>query len=112
MKRQAKSVFREFTPAEKQHLANLRKKLDAERPEIEATGRALLAAHQSAKKLIAELKAERVNQGLSLADIKKRTGITREAISAMENSDSPNPTIKTLQRYALALGVELEMKVK
>jgi predicted transcriptional regulator len=112
MKRRAKSIFREATPAEKARLEMLWKKLDEEKPEIIAKAKAYFAAQDASKKLVSQLKEERERQGLSLADIKQRTGISREAISTMENSDSPNPTIKTLQRYALALGVKLEMSIR
>lgn len=112
MKRQAKSIFRKFSPEEKARLAGLREKLDKERPEIMARAKEFFAAQEATKKIISRLKAERERQGLSLADIQERTGITRGAISLLENSDSPNPTIKTLQRYAMALGAKLEMSMK
>ncbi|MDZ4657895.1 MAG: helix-turn-helix transcriptional regulator [Bythopirellula sp.] len=112
MQRQAKSIFREATPAELARLEVLWEKLDKEKPEIIAKAKAHFAAEKASKALIAQLKAERESQGLSLADVKKLSGITREAISAMENAESPNPTIKTLQRYAMALGVKLEMSIR
>ncbi|QEG38005.1 helix-turn-helix transcriptional regulator [Bythopirellula goksoeyrii] len=111
MARQAKSIFREFTPAENARLAKLREKLDKERPEIEAMGRAFLAAEQEAKRAIADLRAERERQGLSLADVSSRCGITRETISALETNEHPNPTMKTLQRYAMALGKTLQLSL-
>ena len=112
MVRKAKRVYREFTTAEQKRLGKLRKDLEAERPEIEAQGRALLAAQESARSVIALLKAERERQGLSLADIKSRSGIAREVISTLENNETPNPTIRTLQRYAMALGMNLSFSVK
>jgi predicted transcriptional regulator len=112
MKRKAKSIFRVATPVEQARLEELWKKLDEEKPEIIARAKAYFAAEDASKNLISQLKAERQRQGLSLADIKARSGITREAISTMENSESPNPTIKTLQRYAMALGVKLEMSIR
>lgn len=112
MKRKAKSIFRQFSPQEKARLSDLRKKLDEEKPEILAQAKMFFAAQEESKRVIAQLKAERERQGLSLADIRNRSGISREAISALENSDAPNPTLKTLQRYALALGVKLDLAVR
>ena len=52
------------------------------------------------------LKKERLAQGL-LADMQERTGMSRSAISRLENDESANPTIETLTRYAEALGKQL-----
>ena len=53
------------------------------------------------------LKAERVRQGLSLADVQERTGIERPNLSRLENDAEANPTVATLSRYAEALGKKL-----
>lgn len=74
----------------------LREQVEAERPQIEAQGRALLAAHKAVEKVVAELKEKRTRQGLGLADIKERSGLAREVISTLESNEFPNPTVKTL----------------
>ena len=84
---------------------------EAEKDDIMMTGRAIMAARESARKALKRMKRERERQGLSLADMRERTGMSREAISRMENDKAPNPTLKTLQRYALALGLELRLSV-
>ena len=53
------------------------------------------------------LKAERESQGLSLADMQTRTGISRAALCRLENLVDANPTIATLTRIAEALGKQL-----
>ena len=53
------------------------------------------------------LKKERQAQGLSLAVMQERTGMSRSALSRLENDESANPTIETLTRYAEALGKQL-----
>ena len=62
--------------------------------------------------LIAALRAERERQGLSLADVAKRTGMDRAAIHKLEIGVSRNPTLATLNRYADALGVRVEWSLK
>ena len=52
------------------------------------------------------LKAERIQQGLSLADIQQRSGIEKPNLSRLEN-ETANPTVATLIRYAEALGKRL-----
>ncbi len=111
MAKKAKRVHKKLTAAER---AAYKKKLatvEANKKEILAKGQVVFAAHKAACKAINQLKAERVRQGLSLADIRDRTGIGREAISKLENDQAPNPTIKTLVRYASAIGVRLELRV-
>ena len=111
MRRKAIPIFKNFSPEERARIEALRKKLDKERPEIEAMGRAFLAAEREAKKAIADLRAERERQGMSLADVTSRCGIGRETLSALETNETPNPTIKTLQRYAMALGKQLRLSI-
>ena len=111
-KRQAKRLKRKLTPDERQRVKEVREKIKQELPEIKRKGRAHKRASLTARKLIATLKDAREQQGLSLADLKERTGISREAICALENSDSPNPTISTLIRYAEALDMQIAVKPK
>jgi transcriptional regulator with XRE-family HTH domain len=42
----------------------------------------------------------------------RRTGMSREALSRLENHRSPNPTVRTLARYAAAVGLELRLAAK
>jgi DNA-binding XRE family transcriptional regulator len=56
---------------------------------------------------LAELKQTREQQGLSLADVARRCGVDKAALSRLENGHNPNPTLDTLWRYAAALGRRL-----
>lgn len=53
--------------------------------------------------LMKSLKARRQARGLSLTDVSKRSSMTRQAISKLENGQVTNPTLDTLYRYGLAL---------
>jgi DNA-binding XRE family transcriptional regulator len=53
----------------------------------------------------------RERMGLSLTDLSERSGLTRAAISRLENGWNLNPTLETLFRYAEALGVGLRLTV-
>lgn len=108
-KKQAKRVYRELTPAERKRVATVRLKIAGELPELKEKARIVFAAHEATRKVIADLKAERSRQGISLADVMNRSGINREAISKLENSETPNPTVRTLVRYAAAVGLELRL---
>jgi len=50
------------------------------------------------------LKRERQSQGLSLAAMEERTGMTKSNLSKLENATAANPTVATLVTYADALG--------
>jgi hypothetical protein len=108
MKRQARRQYRKISAADRAKYDALRKQLDSEKGVILAEARRHKAAHDAAagdlRKAFELLKAERLSQGLSLSDIRDRTGIGRSAISRLENDPQANPTIATLTRYADALG--------
>jgi DNA-binding Xre family transcriptional regulator len=61
------------------------------------------------KVAIAKLRAMREAQGITLAELAARTGMTRGNIARLESQK--NATLRTLNRYARALGCELEIGV-
>ncbi len=84
MKR-AKRVKRALTPAERRKYRALRRALESERHEIVSEGRRRKRVHDAVTAELREafriLKKERQAQGLSLADMQERTGMSRSAIS-------------------------------
>ena len=107
--KKAKRIYRALTDEERLRVELVRKEIRDELPELRQKAKIAFAAHDAARNVIAQLKAERNRQGISLADVMGRSGINREAISKLENSDAPNPTVKTLVRYAAAIGLELHL---
>lgn len=59
---------------------------------------------------IARLRSIREQQGITLADMQSRTGMTRANLSKLEN-ESRSVHLRTLERYARALGCRLEISV-
>ena len=57
--------------------------------------------------LAAELRRARRRAGLSLAEVSKRSGLDRAALSRLENGVRDNPTLGTLGRYARELGLKI-----
>jgi len=89
--------------------------IEDEKQHREATivqARQMRDASRLARKVIGQLRTAREQKGLSLADLKEATGMSREAISRLENDEGPNPTIATLVRLASAVGVNLDMSIK
>jgi predicted transcriptional regulator len=113
-KRQAKRLRRDLTPEEERRWQRAATESESQKAEILAEGRRIKAAHNRVRVAVRDalkfLKAQRQAQGLSLSDVQQRTGISRPALSRLENETEPNPTMVTLIRYAEALGKKLMVK--
>jgi DNA-binding XRE family transcriptional regulator len=57
------------------------------------------------------LRQLREEQGLSLTDVSERSGLTRAAVSRLENGWNVNPTLDTLFRYAAVVGAYVSLSV-
>jgi DNA-binding Xre family transcriptional regulator len=108
----------ERTPEEVARLRALRERYQRERPTPEqllAEGGhdhfiplgELLLLHQ----VVFSLKKERERQGMSLAELERRTGIDQATLSKLENGKNANPTLGTLQRVAAALGKQIQCRL-
>lgn len=108
-------ILKKNTPEREAELAALRRSLDKEKASLKAEGKAKVTQARAKRaelgKVFSCLKTEREKQGLSLADMSERCGMAREVISRLENQQSPNPTIATIQRYATALGLEVTLSL-
>lgn len=81
--------------------------LRQEMPELVAKGREIGERRERLREAIQALKAEREAQGVSLAEMQSRTGISRASLSRLENDLHANPTVSTLDRIARALGKQV-----
>jgi hypothetical protein len=106
-KRRIRNVTKKLTETERDRHRAIREQVEQEKPELIAQGRLVKNRHARLREAVDALKATRKALGLSLADIKARTGIEKGNLSRMESSPNPNPTIDTLTRYADAVGKEL-----
>ena len=59
--------------------------------------------------LVANFKAERERQGLTLAAVAERMSIDAPALSRLETGKMLNPTLATLHKWAEALGRKLDV---
>jgi DNA-binding XRE family transcriptional regulator len=99
-----------LTPAEVDELRKVRASIARELPAIRARAitRLILKAAGEAASM---LKAERKRRGFSLKELKQITGIQKSVLSQLENNKQSNPTLKTLMRYAQALGKRVEIRL-
>lgn len=113
--KKAVRVHHPLTEAQLQRLAEVRADAETHREEIIAQGREILRSHVAATAALREtfrlLKHERQSQGVTLQELETRTGISRGALSRLENDPTPNPTVRTLQRIASALGKSLVVRL-
>ena len=107
-RKMGKRIYREPTAEQAAKYRKIREMIAAEIPEIKREAAALRQERRARlDEAIRLLKAERELRGLSLADISDRTGLSKSAVSKLENNEDANPTVNTLSRYADALGMTL-----
>ena len=103
-----KRIYRAVTPEEKARHQQVRAQIEGELPELQHRARQKLAEiiqqgvdiHQ----IIALLKAERIKQGLTLAQVNKSTGLEATMLMQLEDNKDANPTLSIITRYAEAVG--------
>ncbi|MGD0517702.1 MAG: helix-turn-helix domain-containing protein [Thermoguttaceae bacterium] len=110
-KHKIRNVKKELTQEDRIRHAAVRRQIEQEKAELIARGRRVKLRHKRLREAVGILKATREILGLSLTDIKARTGIEKGNLSRLENAPNPNPTIDTLIRYADAVGKELVIKL-
>jgi transcriptional regulator with XRE-family HTH domain len=108
-----KSIKRKInrTPEDLARIKSIREKFQRERPTVDQIlesgeyKEALpLGVYLETKKLLHDLKKQREEAGMSLADVAERSGMDKAAVSRLENGHQQNPTVDTLSRYAAAIG--------
>jgi len=95
-------IQRKFTAAERARHARIREAVEAEIPPKPVS---------AARVALAKLRNLRRKANVSLAELSRRTGMTKTNLSRLENNGD-NAKVHTLERYAEALGVELVIDVK
>ena len=106
-----KRVDRRLTEVERARHQTIREQVERDKAAIRARGRSAIEMHDDLRNAVAMLKAVREQQGLSLAETSRRSGIDRARLSRLENDPDVNPTLETLNRIARALGATLHLTV-
>jgi transcriptional regulator with XRE-family HTH domain len=117
IKREQRNVER--TPEEQARIDAIRQKYQREKlgpDQLAATGEyegpVQAGAYWEVRRVMAELKAERERQGLTLAQLAENSGLDKGAISKLETGRQVNPTIDTLTRIAAGLGVRIVLTLQ
>lgn len=54
------------------------------------------------------LKAARLEAGLSVRDLERASGVTTALIAKLESGSRPDPSFRTIERLAAAIGISLD----
>jgi DNA-binding phage protein len=110
-RKMGKRIYRQATVEEQERHRRIREQIHEELPDITQRAKQKLAEAMqhgiAIQHTMAVLKAERRKKGLSLSEMKERTGIERSTLSRLENNADANPTVNTLTRYADAVGKKM-----
>ena len=109
----------ERTPEHQREIEAIRERFRRERPSLkklqesgEVDEVVTQGEYVSLLAMLAALRKHREAKGLSLADVARRCGMDRSAISRLENGVYLNPTLDTIYRYAAAIGAEIAFGVR
>ena len=93
------------SPVLASHLAFLAERRKKRPPRALTTDRKL-------QTLVADLASARIAAGLTQEDVAARMWTTRSVVSRLESGVHTRPTLTTLERYAVAVGATIEVRVR
>ena len=71
-----------------------------------------LTTDRTLQALVADLVAARVAAGMTQEEVAARMWTTRSVVSRLESGVRTRPTLTTLERYAVAVGATIEIRVR
>ena len=71
-----------------------------------------LTTDRTLQALVADLVAARVAAGMTQEEVAARMWTTRSVVSRLESGVRTRPTLTTLERYAVAVGATVEIRVR
>ena len=84
--------------------------MEADRPRRRSVFPGFREVSERREDLVAELAAARHRLGLSQTEVAARMGTSQSAVARLESGGS-DARLSTLERYATAIGVELEWRL-
>ncbi len=71
-----------------------------------------LVKDRTLQELVADLVAARTAAGMTQYDVAMRMWTTKSAVSRLESGRYARPTLDTIEKYALAVGARVEIRVR
>jgi ribosome-binding protein aMBF1 (putative translation factor) len=75
-------------------------------------GRRPLKADRSLQVLVADLVAARASAGMTQEEVAVSMGTTKGVVSRLESGVCTRPTLRTIERWAVAVGALVEIRVR
>ena len=75
-------------------------------------GRRLLKADRTLQVLVADLTAAREAAGMTQEEVAARMWTTKSVVSRLESGVCNRPTLSTIEKYALAVGALVEIRIR
>jgi ribosome-binding protein aMBF1 (putative translation factor) len=75
-------------------------------------GRRALKADRTLQVLVADLVAARAAAGMTQEEVAARMWTTKSVVSRLESGVRTRPTLSTIQKYAMAVGALVEIRVR
>ena len=86
--------------------------LTTQRDRKNTRARRLLKADRTLQVLVSDLVAARAAAGMTQEEVAVRMWTTKSAISRLESGVCSRPTLNTIEKYAVAVGALIEIRVK
>ena len=71
-----------------------------------------LKADRTLQVLVADLRAARTAAGMTQEEVAARMSTTKSVISRVESGVCTRPTLSTIEKYAIAVGAQVEIRVR
>jgi len=71
-----------------------------------------LARDRTLQRLIADLVAARTAVGMTQENVAARMWTTKSVVSRLESGRVTRPTLRTIEKYALAVGAQIEIRLR
>jgi ribosome-binding protein aMBF1 (putative translation factor) len=71
-----------------------------------------LGRDQALQELVASMVAARTRCGMTQQEVAARMWTTKSAVSRLESGRCTRPTLNTIEKYALAVGARLEIRLR
>ena len=71
-----------------------------------------LTTDRTLQALVADLVAARIAAGMTQEEVAARMWTTRSVVSRLESGVRSRPTLTTIERYAVAVGATVEIRVR
>ena len=72
----------------------------------------MLFRSKALQKLVSELVAARVRIGFTQAQVAELMPTTKSVVSRLESGRYTRPTLSTIEKYALAVGCQVEVRLR